>query len=107
MDNKTILEHVQKNKIKNGEYERSVGLRGGAWSTIITLFVMSILFFLELYAKGTYNVGIIATGSTLTGIDALYEGYKTKNSHLIIIGAIMSMIAFICILVFWGQVFGV
>lgn len=107
MDNKTILEIAQSKKIKNSEYEHSVGLRGGAWSTVAALLIMSVLFFVELFVKGTYNVGILAIGSTLTGIDALYEGCKTKKLFLILIGATLLVCDIVCILVFLGQVMGV
>lgn len=104
MDNKTILELAQRKKRKNSEYENSVGLRGGAWSTVAALFIMSLLFFVELSVKGTYNVGILAVGCTLTGIDALYEGCKTRKFFLIIIGASLLIFDLICILVFLWQV---
>ena len=92
MDRDKILEAARRDKY-----------RGSLLSVAVSLIVGVGLFVLEYYTKGTVNIGLIAVGCTVAGVDSLYEGIKLKRTGLKIVGIVMSLTAIAAIALFVGQ----
>ena len=104
MNSEKILEAARKNKTRGQEFENEESDRGNLLGTFVTILVGTILFLLEYYICKSINIGLVAVGMTFVGTQSLYEGTRIKKIHLIIMGAIASLIAIIAILAFIGQV---
>lgn len=104
MEKDKILAAARTDKNKGKEYEHKQSIRGSLLSVACAVFVGIGLFLLEYLVKGTLNFGLIAVGMTAGGAQYLYEGITVKKVSLIVIGAIHSIVALFCILVFIGQV---
>lgn len=103
MDRDKILEAARRDKYRGREYENEEGMRGSLLSVAVSLIVGVGLFVLEYYTKGTVNIGLIAVGCTVAGVDSLYEGIKLKRTGLKIVGIVMSLTAIAAIALFVGQ----
>ena len=104
MDNKAILEAARNNKGRGQEYENKESVRSSLLGSAIAIFVGVILFLVEYYAKDSVNVSLIAVGMTAACVQSLYEGIKTKKTHLIVIGCVELIIVIFALLIFIAQV---
>ena len=103
MDKDKILEAARRDKYRGREYENEEGMRGSLLSVAVSLIVGVGLFVLEYYTKRTVNIGLIAVGFTVAGVDSLYEGIKLKRTGMKIMGIVMSLTAIAAIALFVGQ----
>jgi len=99
-----ILKAAQNEKYAGKEFDNRTESRATLWASLISLIVGAVLFFVELLAKGTWNIALIAVAMTASCVELLYEGIKLKKVWKIIIGAIGALIALFFILGFIGQV---
>ena len=104
MDNKTILEAARNNKGRGREYENKESARSSLLGSAIAIVIGMILFLVEYFVKDSVNVSLIAVGMTAACVQSLYEGIKTKKTHLIVIGCVELIIVIFALLVFIEQV---
>lgn len=104
MDKEKILEAARFDKNRGKEYEHKQTTRGSILSIAMAILVGIILFFLEYFAKGTLNFGLIAVAMTAGGAQYIYEGITLKKVRFIVFGILYSVVAIFFILAFIGQV---
>ncbi|MBR2987678.1 MAG: hypothetical protein IKC63_06635 [Clostridia bacterium] len=104
MEDNRILEAARNNKRKGHEYEKKESVRSNLLSSAIAIVVGIIIFVIEYLAKGSFNVSLIVVAMTAACVQALYEGFRNKKVHLIIIGGIETIIFVISFLIFISQV---
>ena len=104
MDRESVLARARSDKNRGKEYENKQAVRGSLLSAFFAILLGIILFFVEYFSKGTLNFGLIAVGTTALGVQYLFEGITVKKTHLIIAGAIYSLLAIFFVLAFISQV---
>ncbi len=105
MNNEEILKAAQKEKHKGKEFENREGLRSTAVGAVVSLFLTSILLFLQYFVKGTINMGFLSIGVSSAAAQYLYEGIKIKKKSSLVIGIITTIIAIFFTAVFVAQLF--
>ena len=104
LSSEDILKAARKERVKGSEYENREGVRSNLVGFLAALVVGTVLFFLEYFIKGTWNLGLVALLMTAAAAQMLYEGIKIKSVWRIILGSIQTLIALLFILGFIGQV---
>ena len=104
MDRENILAKARSDKNRGKEYENKQSMRGGLLGAYLAVLLGLALSFVEYFAKGTLNFGLIAVGATALGVQYLFEGITIKKVYLIIAGIIYFVLAIFLVLVFISQV---
>ena len=98
MDNKSILAAAQKNKDKGNEYELKQNIKAFLICTISMLVLIIILFLIDYFVKGVFNVSLIIIAIIAVGTYTLSQGIYFKRIWKIILGAVFCSIALLMIL---------
>lgn len=100
-----ILEAVQNNDKKFGEYEVHEQ-REGATIALIALFAFGLLMCLgELVILGHFDYGKMSMVFFTVVVSELYEGVRLKNKKQIVLGIIYTFLFIVCLgLYIWSYI---
>ena len=92
MDRDEILSTAKKDG-QGKENERREERKSSLLGAFAALVAGIILLCMEYFKKGSINWSVLAIMMTAAAVQALYEGFKLKRIHWIIIGALQAMVA--------------
>ena len=107
MDKEKILAAARSDKNRGKEFENKQSVRGSLLSALFAILLGIVLFFVEYFCRGTFNLGLIAVGTTALGVQYLFEGITVRKIRMVIAGFIYTFFAVIFALAFIGQVVAV
>ena len=99
MDKNKILEAARNNGDRGNEYEYNISDRASILTLISITLVVLILSIIEYFSRGLVNLGFIIIGATTIATDTLYKGIVYKKMWRIFVGAILTLITLILIIV--------
>lgn len=102
MNPEEILKAAQNEHQDLGEYERMIARKAANTGVILGVILCLLLIFIEYLLTKTFDFGKIAIIFIMHGGANLYEGMKSKNKKMIIVGVTDLAFTALWVLLFVG-----